>query len=124
MHICLSSNSVKNFDPRLMAYCLGEPDEAKKGKFLFHLPRFGGWKKYVVIKSANSGLKKWHIGWVANDRIGISRIPVKGPVRMLIGPESVKFFGIDLASGQQIQISRVHDGKIGDRGIYAGTMLL
>jgi hypothetical protein len=84
---------------------------------LFHMPIFGGWKKFIVIAPVEES-GEWYIGWVAFDALGISRIPLTGPVRVCIGPRQGQFFGLD-ADGRQIPISRVGEGVIGKAGKYS-----
>lgn len=79
---------------------------------IFHMPIFGGWKKYVVIAPENTK-KMWHIGWIADHAKGVSLIPIVGPVRLLIGLGDVRFFGI-YPDGSQINIHVVGYGIIGD----------
>jgi len=55
----------------------------------------------------------WYVGWVTHDVIGISRIPIVGPVKTLRGPEETIFFAVD-AAGQQLAIEVVGRGKLGD----------
>ncbi len=89
---------------------------------IFHVPIFGGWRDYVVL-SPYSVNQEWHVGWIASDVCGISRIKLSGPVRMLLGPGDVEFFGIDM-EGCQIPICKIGQGKIGDGGKYKRTPLL
>lgn len=89
---------------------------------LFHLPILGGWKNYVVLEPYCKA-QEWHIGWISEDVSGISRIKVRGPARLLLGPCNVSFFGIN-TDGYQIAIQKVGEGQIGDRGKYAQTPLL
>ncbi len=101
---------------------------------IFHMPRFGGWKRYVVLKPdpSEAFIHSWRVGWLAEDVRGISliQIPVVGDendvldgcVRVLRGPEECQFFGIN-ESGQQIKIKIVDYGEIGD-GKYPSVPLL
>jgi len=88
---------------------------------IFHMPIMGGWKRYIVISPQES--KEWHVGWIAGKTIGITKIVLRGQVRMLIGPGAVSFFGIDL-SGHQIALTKMGYGHIGDEGKFAKTPLL
>lgn len=90
---------------------------------IFHTPIFGGWKNYVVIGTVENG-RKWHVGWIAGDVIGVSRIVLTGPVRLLIGPRNVKFFGIAADNNYQVPIKKIGRGKVGNGGSYAKTPLL
>ncbi len=81
---------------------------------VFHLPVIGGWKQYVVLQSTNPQLK-WYVGWVTEEVCGFSRIPAVGPVRTLIGPSNVQFFGLN-AAGYQTPICQIGTGIVGDGG--------
>ncbi len=89
---------------------------------LFHMPIFGGWTRYVILRP--SGFRQeWHVGWIAGDTAGVSRIVVRGPVRLLIGPDPVKFFGVSIA-GTQIPLRNLGEGIIGQCGPFAKLPLL
>lgn len=94
---------------------------------LFHIPIFGGWREYVVIEPAESTVL-WHVGWafpvnVAMTEHGISRIPLRGPVRMLRGPKTTCFFAVT-RMGRQIPLRIIGYGRIGKGGPYAKLPLL
>ncbi len=84
---------------------------------LFHMPIFGGWKKFGVIKPVHK-VEEWYIGWVAFDVLGVSQIPLSGPVRIGLGPRQAEYFGID-KDGYQIEIEAVGEGYIGNAGKFA-----
>ena len=88
----------------------------------FHLPILGGWKDYAVLQPTHD--EEWHIGWITRDVIGVSRIRLSGPVRMLLGPGEVTFFGIDARSEEQVSIQKAGVGRIGHGGPYAKLPLL
>ncbi len=92
---------------------------------MFHLPilaEFGGWKDYVVIKPVGYN-QTWHIGWVTGKSVGLSRIAITGPVRMLAGNEEIHFFGLT-PDGVQIPLKKIGSGQIGDAGAYRRLPLL
>ncbi len=90
---------------------------------LFHMPIFGGWKRYVVIRPAKiKGV--WHVGWIAEDVCGISRIPLYGSVRLLLGDKPVSFFGVNEKTGEQILLRKIGFGVIGERDEYSSLPLL
>lgn len=91
---------------------------------LFHMPIFGGWRRYVVVAPVIHVNHAWYVGWVANDVSGISRINLVGPVRLLVGPKHVQFFGLRFDDGTQIQVHVIGEGRIGDGGQYAQLPLL
>ena len=84
----------------------GDP-EAKQRWFgfipLFHMPLFGGWTKFVVIKPVDE-VAEWYIGWVAYDALGLSKIPLQGAVRVCVGPSKVS------SSDLMRKESRSHSG--------------
>lgn len=89
----------------------------------FHLPRLGGWKNYVVLEPTSGDGKGWHVGWIAGNVIGVSRIPLNGPVRVLVGSGKVSWFGVN-SDGGQIKLRQVGIGRIGDGGTFAKIPLL
>jgi hypothetical protein len=92
---------------------------------LFHIPLLGGWKKYVVLATKQGFNTKWHVGWKASDlggEVAVSQLTLDGPVRMLIGPDDVSFFGVDIA-GVQVPIIQISEGRLGD-GNPKGVPLL
>lgn len=122
----ITRSAVLFLQSKLMVRCRGRKNQkvlSHKG-ILFHLPIFGGWKKYVVLEPRETNITKYYIGWINNQVCGVSRIPLKGRVRLLAGPRTVKFFGIDPATGQQIPMRKVSQGVIGKRGMYCHTPLL
>lgn len=90
---------------------------------VFHMPIFGGWRNYVVLRPRNPQ-GEWYVGWRVNGKVGISRFRIKGAVRMLVGPDDVEFFGIDTRTGKQRFIHEVGRGYIGNGGPYSRMPLL
>ncbi len=120
----LRGTELEKFDKASMVFDEGLKGEADRwwGKLpIFHLPILGGWKKYVVLSPQMNGI--WHVGWWSDDVGGVSRLPLNGPVRMLIGPRSTKFFGIDM-EGKQVPLTRVGEGRVGMGGPYVRIPLL
>lgn len=79
----------------------------------FHMPIFGGWKNYIVLECKEN---PWHVGWISNSFSQIHLLPIKGnKVRVLSGKEGTEtsFFAVD-EKGNQIEISQVDQGKLGD----------
>lgn len=89
---------------------------------LFHMPVFGGWKKFVVLKP-KVDIDEWYIGWVAFDALGYSKIPLKDSVRMGLGPRQAQFFGLD-KDGNQIDVDVVGHGFIGKAREFSKIPLL
>ncbi len=85
---------------------------------VFHIPLLGGWRRYVVLEPVSRDVSEWVPGWVSPDVVGVSRLYLKGPVRLLRGPSDALFFGID-QSGRQIELRIVGFGRIGDGGPFA-----
>lgn len=84
---------------------------------LFHMPRFGGWKKFVVLEPKEPTTHEWFIGWITGDSCGVSIIPLVSPVRVLRGPSECQFFGL-LQDGRQIELKSIGVGRIGQVSIY------
>lgn len=90
---------------------------------LFHMPIFGGWKKFVVLAPVNCNTS-WYVGWVpSDDRVGVSIVPQTGWVRVTLGPDPVRFFGLS-KNGLQIELVSLGEGHIGQAGIHAKVPLL
>ncbi len=106
-----------------MAQCAGIGERRWCESFVFHIPILGGWRNYVVLRPREPK-GEWHVGWKVNGKAGISRLRIKGPVRMLVGPGSVEFFGIDARTGTQRFIHDVGKGCIGNGGPYIRLPLL
>lgn len=87
------------------------------GGVLKHLAIFGGWKNYAVVGPEDLEIV-WYPGWTGQGFAGVSRIPAKGPVRLLIGPDDASFFGIT-SSGDQVRLKKVGQGKIGKNPVYS-----
>lgn len=119
----LRPEDVSHLDTSLMIHRTGIPGETTIWP-LFHMPIFGGWRNYVILRSVRDDCSiPWHIGWRSERRAGISKIPLYGLwVRMLVGPGDVSFFGI--SEGRQIPLRLVGTGYIGDGGPFRKTSLL
>lgn len=94
---------------------------------LFHLPFLKkGWKQYVVLGQWSpewSPTGIWYVGWVTADaKVQISKVPNAWAVRMLLGPADVSFFGVDQA-GNQVSVTCIGDGSIGDHGPFCRVPL-
>lgn len=82
---------------------------------LFHMPIFGGWKSYVVLKPKKP-IKVWFIGWKTKRLCQINIIPLSGMVKMLTsikGTETL-FFGMD-KDKNIIELEVVDFGENGDK---------
>jgi len=90
---------------------------------LFHMPVFGGWKNYIVLEPQDAR-QPWHVGWIAEDVAGVSRLSFTGPVRVLEGPGAVQFFGVSSDEQSQVAIRKLAQGRIGDGGPFAHMPLL
>ena len=84
---------------------------------------FGGWKRYVVLSPIAEHNIVWHVGWIAGDVIGVSRIMCTGPVRVLVGSGVVFHFGLD-EDGRQIPVLKIGRGSIGDGSPFGSLPLL
>ena len=88
----------------------------------FHMPLFGGWRKFIVLETPSLGA--WHVGWVTTHGfVGVSRVPINGPVRVLIGPGESIFFAIK-EDGTVYRIRKVGEGLIGEAGEFSHVPLL
>ncbi len=89
---------------------------------IFHMPIFGGWKKFVVIEPK---VKQdvWYVGWIPGDVIGISRIKLCHSVKLLRSPQTVYFFGLN-EHGEQIEINIIGSGELGKDKKYSGVQFL
>lgn len=89
---------------------------------LFHIPVFGGWRRFVVLEAENSD--HWHIGWAADHGfVGASCIQLRGPVRMTIGPGDTTFFAVT-TDGTPCRVRQIGSGLIGEAGQWCRTPLL
>jgi hypothetical protein len=89
---------------------------------IFHMPLFGGWKKYVVVAPAGSE-SSWFVGWIAGDTVGISRVLLHTPVRLLLGSGPAQFFALT-DEGRQINLEIIGYGEIGVRSHLSKLPLL
>lgn len=92
----------------------GIPDAIKKGLCRFHIPVLGGWRNYVVIKpTLLTENCVWYPGWQWSESgAGCTRIECRGPVRLLVGPNDIKFFGLTPA-GEVYPVECIGSGRIG-----------
>ncbi|OGD32372.1 hypothetical protein A3C91_04950 [Candidatus Azambacteria bacterium RIFCSPHIGHO2_02_FULL_52_12] len=123
----LKSYAVEYLAKECMVRCDGVPASTRwHGIPIFHIPIFGGWKDYIVLEPSDPARvsQEWYVGWITDDVIGISRIILRGPVRLLLGPCPVSFFGINAEKGKQLAVHKIGDGRIGNGGPHAQTPLL
>lgn len=120
----LLKSDIEKLDTSLMIHCGGILNSMKfRWIFLFHIPILDGWRNYVVMKPKDSK-RKWHVGYITTDMVGISKIKLSESVRMLIGSDNVSFFGIDAETYEQISLIEIGRGRIGDGGKFAKEKLL
>ncbi len=119
----LSPEVVDALDHEKLKRFIGDPDAIKRGVVRFHLRIFGGWDKYVVVQPKCKPRRRWYIGWIHEFSAGLSLVPVRGPVRVLIGPSAVSFFAIDVEEGTQIDLDYLGEGQSGSGGEWAHTPL-
>lgn len=81
---------------------------------IFHMSILGGWRRYIVIEPSFEEMP-WFPGWETLDYAGVSTVPVWGPVKLLLGPEPVQFFGLD-ENGHQITVRQIGEGLLGQGG--------
>lgn len=102
---------VEKFISRHSVSVVGDPAAWRLPGGLRHFPLIG-WQRYVVLQPRN-WTATWFVGWITTDVIGLSRIPIIGPARVLRGPDGAFFFGVD-AAGRQVAVEEVGHGKLGD----------
>ncbi len=122
----LSKETTKNLSKNYAITCKGDERAVGRNGILdlrFHLPIFGGWKKYVVLCPVDAS-QDWYIGWISSIDAGVSRIKLRGPVRMLLGPSEVTFFGLNTETNEQINIKERGSGRVGDTGPHTQVPLL
>ena len=121
----LTPRDVEHLDLAAMVHCDGIPDVGRLYHWnipAFHTPLFGGWRSYVVLRPYEKEVE-WYVGWITDDVIGVSRIELRGSVRLLLGPEETFFFGIS-TEGICIPIHLTGTGSIGDHGPHGQVPLL
>ncbi|MBP9759996.1 MAG: hypothetical protein KBD24_01355 [Candidatus Pacebacteria bacterium] len=122
----LTPEEVESINQYLLVSSNGD-SSARMRRFLwiiplFHLPIFGGWRRYRVLTPTDYGTV-WYVGWIPEDApAGYSRIPIIGYVRVLEGHGPCKWFAVD-KYGNQIPLQRVGFGRVGEGGPYAHTPL-
>ena len=124
-HVSFDASVTSLLDPTQMADCAGIATAKPSywhGINRCHMPIFGGWKNYVVLEQL--GVAVWYVGWITPTNVGVSRIPLYGPVRMLIGPQDVSFFALDTLNKRQRKIYNLGQGEIGRGGIFSMLQLL
>lgn len=101
-----------SLDPCLMVTYAGDPKASPRWWWnipIHHIPILGGWRNYVAIYAETT--EEWFPGWVS-DHSAVSRIPIRGGVRLLLGPSEALFFGVD-RRGRQVKVIHVGRGVIG-----------
>ncbi len=87
---------------------------------VFHMPRFGGWNQFVVLRPKLSDWNQgdvWYVGWKCGRDCGVSMIPLHGEVRLLIGRKDVEFFALD-KHHVPIGILLMGRGQVGKAGNF------
>lgn len=111
------SDTITALDKKSMVEHCGDYKAAKRyvlGLPMCHIPILGGWRVFVVVIPVKP-IDTWHIGWSTKDSAAINRLPLHGVVRMMVGPEKVRFFGICAKTGMQIPLRRIGVGRLWDR---------
>src|SRR3989344_1948164 len=111
-NIRVARSAVNHLEAYAMVACEGDPRAKPRHRRLdirFHL---GAWPRYIVIEPVE-WKNVWYIGWITADGAGASQIPIRGRVRMLIGPEDVAFFGVRESDYEQIELQKAGEGVRG-----------
>jgi hypothetical protein len=124
----LDPADVKQMREEDMVFTFGDDNAKERGVVHFHLPILGGWKEYIVLQEHAHG-EPWHVGWITEDkngnpRVGVSRIPIRGPLRVLRGDMPCKFFGICGTTSLQIHISQLGAGRVKGGDLWRKLPLL
>jgi hypothetical protein len=122
-NIKLKVTDVQHLNQEQMLHCKGVKGAMQRINPISHLQIIGGWRNYVVLQPV-AHEEAWYAGWITKDAVGVSQILLHGPVRLLLGPTDVSFFGISLKTNTQITIQKVSEGRIGEGGQYTKTPLL
>lgn len=100
----LSEEEVDNLDLSIMAYFMGIENERSFGNsWRFHVPLLGGWRKYIVVRPEFEDDEVWYVGWLNKHVRGMSLIPIRGSVRLLLGPHPTYFFGLSESDGCELE---------------------
>ncbi len=99
------------------------------GYALFHLPLFGGWRDYIVLKANTT--EPWHIGWYTEKdghiiRFDLHKLTLQNEsVRLLKGLQdrTTTFFAVN-QDGVQIALTEIGHGRIGDMSEFQSVRLL
>ena len=113
-NVKVAAETVAYLSKNYMVHHEGLPHEPSFGTLRglrAHLP-FTGWRHYVAIEPRMHQLEPWYVGWIAEDVIGYSQLPLRGPVRVLVGPGPTRWFGIT-ETGRQIVLQKQGEGRIG-----------
>ncbi|MCX6799994.1 MAG: hypothetical protein NT091_02510 [Candidatus Falkowbacteria bacterium] len=121
----LTKDNIKYLKKEQMVFCsaISVGEAWKLGLPLFHIPLFSDWKNYVAIAPVSKIKTEWYAGWITKDLIGVSRIKLNGPVKVLVGSSDAQFFGVT-KDGTQIHVNLISRGKIGSGGDYAHVKFL
>lgn len=121
----LQTHDVSHLDPKKMVHSGGLHGAIPYigNRIRFHIPPIGGWRNFLVVVPEDAK-QIWYVGWWTKSVVGVSQIPLHGPVRLLQGPEDASFFGISAFDNTQIRISKGGVGRVGDGGPYKNIPLL
>ena len=120
----LREKDVSHLYEDWMVSHLGDPSAQKMPNLPFahalaHSTKYVGWQRYLVLDMAFSAEEEWYIGWRWKGGQGVSRITLKGPRRVLLGPGPTEWFGIAVSDNSQVPIKIIGEGKIGGGGKYS-----
>ena len=110
-----------------MAPVAGDPKACKKSWFPFPrfcMPRFGGWNQYAVLTPSLKDWREgetWYVGCVSKKEVHVLRVPQTTSVRMMRGPDRVKFFALDRRH-RQITVFATGFGETGKAPLNHATL--
>lgn len=80
------------------------------------MPRFGGWRQYVVLKPSLNDWREgetWYVGWIdEEERPCVSHVPQYTSVRVLKKRKKTKFFALNRRH-RQITLYATYFGEVG-----------
>lgn len=118
----ISEEEIYSLDRKQMVEAEGIEDLVSQDGFRFHVPILGGWRDYIALSPATPE-DGWHVGWISEDSQALSMVELRSAVRVLVARSRTSFFGLR-PSGEQIGITQIGEGRIGERSRLSELPLL